>query len=248
MTGYLDLEAALATPFVHPGGEAATAYLLAELGLSPQQRALDLGCGAGATAAEATRFGAVVTGLDSRPAMLAAANRRTTPFDLVFADASTSLPFADASFDAAWAESVVALLEPRHLVPELLRIVRPGGRIALNERIWKPGTSAEEAARINTVSMRCFGIPAAAVEPRDRDGWVTLLEGSGLRLERVTSVDELLPAPRQLPRRQWLERQRRYLASPTLLTHSLRWRWLIRRHRELWTRLESWIFIGVRRS
>ncbi len=246
MTTYLDLEAALATPFVHPGGAVATAHLLSNLDLEPGALALDLGCGTGATAAEATRAGTVVVGLDLRTAMLDASRRRCAPLRLIQTDIGAGLPFADAVFDAVWAESVVALLDSPRVVADMVRVLRPGGRFALNERIWKPGTSAEEAAGVNTLSIECFGIPAAATDPRDRDGWTAMLTGSGLRLEQVTAVDDLPHRPPVVPFREWFARQRRYLSSPALLSASLRSRWRIRRHHAAWARLEQWIFIGHR--
>ena len=246
MTSYLDLEAALATPFVHPGGAAATAYLLASLRLVPGDRALDLGCGTGATAAEAARGGVAVVGLDQRAAMLAAARRRRASVGLVHADAGTGLPFADAAFDAVWSESVVALLDPPRLVAEMVRVLRPGGRLALNERIWRAGTTVGEAVRVNDLSRRCFGIPAAATDPLDRDAWASLLATSGLRVQQATAVDDLAHGPPALPFRERLGRQRRYLSSPDLLARSLRWRWLARRHRAAWSLLESWVFVAER--
>jgi len=246
MTTYLDLEAALNTPFVHPGGAVATAHVLSSLGLGPGAVALDLGCGTGATALEASRAGAEVVGLDLRAAMLAAARRRHGSLRLVRADLDAGLPFDDAVFDAVWAESVVALLDPRRVVAEAVRVLRPGGRFAVNERIWKPGTTTPEASRINALSMRCFGIPAAAADPLDRDGWIGLLGRSGIDLEEVTAVDDLPHRPPVVPAREWLVRQIRYLSPPGRLGSSLLWRWRIRRHRAAWGRLESWIFIGRR--
>jgi len=246
MTTYLDLEAALETPFVHPGGEVATAHVLTKLALASGALALDLGCGTGATAVEASRTGAAVVGLDLRTAMLAAARRRRGSLRLVRADLDAFLPFDDAVFDAVWAESVVALLDPPAVVAELVRVLRPGGRLALNERIWKPGTTTAEASRVNALSMRCFGIPAAAADPLDRDGWIGLLGRSGIDLEEVTAMDDLALRSPVLPVREWWARQRRYLSSPALLAASLGSRFWIRRHRADWRRLESWIFIGRR--
>jgi SAM-dependent methyltransferase len=243
---YLDLEAVLETPFVHPGGAVATAHLLSSLRLLPGERALDVGCGTGATAAEAARSGIAVVGLELRAAMLAVARRRSHPTYLVRADAGWGLPFADETFDAVWAESVVALLDPPRVVADMVRVLRPGGRLALNERIWRPGTTATEAARVNALSVRSFGIPAAAVDPLDRGAWSSLLTGSGLRLGQVTAVDDLHHHPPTLTFRERLARQRRYLSSPGLLARSLRWRWLARRHRADWSRLESCVFVAER--
>ena len=103
-----------------------------------------------------------------------------------------------------------------------------------------------DAARINALSMRCFGIPAAACDPLDRDRWTAMLGDCGLDVVRVTAVAELESRPPSLTWRQRLDRQRRYLSSPGRLAGSRRWRWLIRRHRDDWASLESWIFVAVR--
>lgn len=248
MTSYLDLEAALATSFVHPGGAVATAHLLSGLELEPEDLVLDLGCGTGATAVEASRSGATIVGLDLRAAMLAAARRRCGRLRLVQGDVGAGLPTTDAVFDAVWAESVIALLDPPRVVAEMVRILRPGGRIGLNERIWKPGVTAEETARINALSIEYFGIPAAAADPLDRDGWTAMLTRSGLRLEQVTAVADLPLRPPVVPMREWFARQFRYLSSPAMLGASLRARRRIRRHHADWEKLESWIFIGRRPS
>src|SRR3712207_956738 len=60
---------------------------------------LDLGCGPGrAAAALADRYGAVVTGLDPSPEMLAAA-REVAPSVTLVEGVAEDLPFADRSFD-----------------------------------------------------------------------------------------------------------------------------------------------------
>jgi SAM-dependent methyltransferase len=247
MINYLDLEAELATPFVHPGGATATGFLLSALEPAAGDIALDLGCGSGATGREAARMGLEVIGLDLRPAMLAAARRRTETQKLVLADVVEGLPFADAVFDLVWTESVAAIVDPHVVLPEMTRVVRPGGRIALNERVWRSGVGPAEAGRINTLSRRCFGIPAAAVDPGDGAEWAALLERHGIRLESVTAVRRLAHRPPKSTLGQWTKRQRRYLSSPAMFSRSLRWRWLIRRHRQSWQQLESWIFVGVRK-
>jgi len=252
VTCYLELEAALGTPFVHPGGAQATTYLLAQLHLAAGDRALDVGCGSGATARAAAALGVAVAAVDILPAMLAAARQRWRPgaFPVwyVQADVAAGLPFADACFDAAWAESVLALVDARRGLAECVRALRPCGRLVVNERIWRPGTSSGDAARINDLSRRCFGIPAATDEPLDHAGWAELLATAGTTVTGLTRVDDVAPIhERFMPLRDWFARQLRYLAPPLRLARSLRWRWLARRHRAAWARLESWIFVAEKR-
>jgi SAM-dependent methyltransferase len=247
---YLELEAALGTPAVHPGGTQATTYLLTQIHVAGGDRALDVGCGSGATAQAVASLGVAVAAVDILPAMLVAASRRqpvpgAAPVWIVQADVAGGLPFADASFDAAWSESVLALVDTRRALADCVRTLRPGSRLVVNERIWRPGTSADAAARINELSRRCFGIPAATDEPLDHAGWTDLLGSAGMMVTGHTRVDDLAPIrATHLPLGEWFARQVRYLSPPRNLVRSLRWRWLARRHHSQWARLESWILVA----
>jgi SAM-dependent methyltransferase len=254
MRSYLELEAALGTRAVHPGGTQATSHLLTQIHVAAGDRALDAGCGSGATARAVASLGVAVAAVDVLPAMLVAASRKrpttgAAPVWTVQADLSAGLPFADACFDAAWSESVLALVDTRRALADCVRTLRPGGRLVVNERIWRPGMPADEVTRINALSRRCFGLPAATDEPIDRAGWTELLSASGTTVTGVTCVDDVAPErERPLPLKDWLARQLRYLLPPFHLARSLRWRWLARRHRAEWSRLESWIFVAEKRA
>jgi demethylmenaquinone methyltransferase/2-methoxy-6-polyprenyl-1,4-benzoquinol methylase len=103
---------------------------------------LELGCGAGgALVAIARAVGPAgrVVGLDLSPRMirLAAARLRRAGLnersDLVIADA-TSVPFADASFDAAFMAFTLELFDTPEIplvLAECWRVLRPGGRIGV---------------------------------------------------------------------------------------------------------------------
>ena len=104
-------------------------------------RVLDVAGGSGNTALAAARLGARVTSLDYVPSLLGRAAERAAAeglaIDLVEGDAQ-ALPFPDASFDAVI--SVVGVMfapDQRRAAAELLRVVRPGGTIALAS--WTPG-------------------------------------------------------------------------------------------------------------
>jgi ubiquinone/menaquinone biosynthesis C-methylase UbiE len=104
------------------------------------ERVLDVAAGNGnATLAAARRF-AEVTSTDYVPALLEAAGRRAAAdglaLDLRVADAE-DLPFADASFDVVLSTFGVMFTADHHAAArELLRVVRPGGRIGLAN--WTP--------------------------------------------------------------------------------------------------------------
>ncbi len=104
------------------------------------ERVLDVACGNGnATLAAARRF-ATVTGLDYVPALLEKARARATAEglapELVEGDAE-ALPFPDATFDVVLSTYGV-MFAPNHAkaAAELVRVCKPGGRIALAN--WTP--------------------------------------------------------------------------------------------------------------
>lgn len=103
-------------------------------------RVLDVAAGSGNAALPAARAGARVVATDLTPELLEAGRRMADEeqLDLTWqvADAE-DLPFADGEFDAA-ISSVGVMFAPHHqdAADELLRVVRPGGRIALAN--WTP--------------------------------------------------------------------------------------------------------------
>jgi ubiquinone/menaquinone biosynthesis C-methylase UbiE len=106
----------------------------------PGERVLDVACGSGNTALAAARRFTDVTGLDYVPELLDHARERAAA-ELVDADFiegdAERLPFEDASFDLV-ASTFGVMFAPDHekAVRELLRVTRPGGRIALAN--WTP--------------------------------------------------------------------------------------------------------------
>ncbi len=103
-------------------------------------RVLDVGCGNGnATLAAARRF-ADVTGVDYVPALLQRARERAIAerldVELVEGDAE-ALPFPTASFDIALSTfGVMFAPDQEQAARELMRVVRPGGKIGLAS--WTP--------------------------------------------------------------------------------------------------------------
>jgi ubiquinone/menaquinone biosynthesis C-methylase UbiE len=108
--------------------------------ISAGSQVLDVACGNGNAALAAARRFCKVTGLDYVPALLARARERAAaerlPIDFVEGDAE-ALPFPDGSFDVALSTyGVMFAPDQARAARELVRVVRPGGKIALAN--WTP--------------------------------------------------------------------------------------------------------------
>jgi SAM-dependent methyltransferase len=101
----------------------------------PGERVLDVACGSGTAALVAARRYCEVTGIDYVPALIERARMRAAAdaLDVEFrvGDAQ-ALPFADAAFDVVLSVYGVQFApDQQRAASELLRVCRPGGRIAL---------------------------------------------------------------------------------------------------------------------
>jgi len=113
------------------------------LDLRPGQRLLDLGCGGGRHAFEALRRGATVVPLDADASELAdvsaVAGGMLVAGELAYGanggvvnGNALSLPFADDTFDRIVAAEVLEhIWADQGAMAELVRVLRPGGRIAV---------------------------------------------------------------------------------------------------------------------
>jgi SAM-dependent methyltransferase len=122
----------------------------ARFGISPGDRVLDLGCGAGRHAFEALRRGAHVVALDTDAAelrqvsaMFAAMREAGEVPDgasgaVVTGDA-TAVPFGDGSFDRVIAAEVLEHIPAdQAAMTEIARVLRPGGVAAVTVPAWLP--------------------------------------------------------------------------------------------------------------
>jgi SAM-dependent methyltransferase len=103
---------------------------------------LDAGCGTGFLSFELAARGHRVIGVDFAPAMLMEARRkaaeRGAPIRFEEADAE-QLPFAAASFDLVISRHVLwTLPHPEAAIDEWIRLLRPGGRLAVVDGQFDP--------------------------------------------------------------------------------------------------------------
>ncbi len=240
------------SPFLHPGGETLTHRLIQTLDLQPGQRVLEIGCGTGATAARlAEASGVQIITFDRMPPMLEAATDRfrRSNFSSIFllaANANAPLPFRNAVFDAVYAESVLSLTQVPLVVGEIARVLRPGGKLVLNERIWKPHVTREEAAQINAMSQVSFGIPAATPEPWNKHDWLDMLQKAGFAALTATLVETLIPPQHQQQIRlsQRLNHLRHHLRHPGTYLRNLQFRFNGKRYEKIWGKMEAVLFTG----
>ena len=171
--------------------------LLDAAGVTAGTRVLDVGCGLGDLAAAAAARGAHATGSDLAEGMVEAARRRHPGIEFQVADAER-LPFADGAFDATVSAFVVNHMpDPERGAAELVRVTRPGGRVALAmwgqfDRVGLLGLPARAAESVGIADDEGPGGPSST-RFTDAGELTGLLAG----LEDVTlaELDFTLPVP-----------------------------------------------------
>ena len=100
------------------------------------ERAIDVGTGAGAFALALAPLVREVVGVDVVPELLEAA-RRAAPANVTFVEAdATRLPFGDGEFDLACCRRTLHhVARPEVVVAELARVTRPGGDVFVDDQI-----------------------------------------------------------------------------------------------------------------
>jgi SAM-dependent methyltransferase len=131
-----------------PGAEE----FVARLGLRPGESVLDVACGTGNLAIPAARTGACVSGIDIAPNLIAQARLEARTAGCVVAfevgDAEM-LPYPEDQFDTTVTMfGAMFASRPERAAGELLRVTRPGGRVAMAN--WAPDGFVGQMLRAHT--------------------------------------------------------------------------------------------------
>ena len=127
--------------------------------IQPGQRVLDVACGTGILAREITLRKARVVGLDPNPGMLAVARELDPAVDWREGVAG-SLPFPDESFDAVVSQfGLMFFTDRRQALREMLRVLAPGGRLAV--AVWGSLENMPAFAAEVELLEKAAGQPAA---------------------------------------------------------------------------------------
>lgn len=170
---------------------------VASLGIGDGTRVLDLGCGDGNTALPAAKLGAEVVGYDVARNLVEAGAARAAEAGLgnihfVQGSASAMPDLADASFDL-----VVTLFgamfapEPEAVAREMVRVVRPGGKIVMGN--WIPGHPTLIAQILRISSAYSPPPPAGFVSPMlwgKESEVLARFSAAGVPAEQVTMNEE----------------------------------------------------------
>jgi SAM-dependent methyltransferase len=118
----------------------AAAKLVNFAGVKPSEKVVDLACGTGVVAVTAALRGATVKALDLSPVLLERArfNASVAKVNIDFTEGDVeALPYKDGEFDVVLSQfGHMFAPRPEVAIKEMLRILKPGGRIAFST--WPP--------------------------------------------------------------------------------------------------------------
>jgi len=193
----------LGMTWLHPGGLPSTERMFRILAPTRDSRLLDLGCGVGSTTRYAvTKYGCEAVGIDRDAEMIGAARRRSRAkryarlsFEVMNGN---TMSFPDSSFDCVVLQSVACFNDKLPLLRETLRVLKPGGRVALNEVTWMRPPS-EKVAKVTRATI-CETFRGAMLE----SDWLELLSQAGFDLVSRETLEFEPVAPYQLLREEGL--------------------------------------------
>jgi len=161
---------------LHPGGEGATAELLARLSACGVRRVLEIGAGIGNTTARMIARGWEVTALEPDPVLYERLRRRAP----AVARCEPFLRHAPATrYEAIVAESVLFQMDLPEAFNHAAALLEPGGYLAFIEAVWTERITAALSRALHENTRQLFGIAVGTREPLTWDDWLRCLRHAG---------------------------------------------------------------------
>ncbi len=169
------------------------------LGAVRGRSVLELGCGAAQWSAALAGRGARVTGIDVSAAQLGLARahlaEREVSAHLVQGSAE-ELPFRDRSFDLVMCDhGALSFADPRAAIPEVARVLRPGGRLAFSIHspmlfiCWNPTSErVDRQLHFDYFDMRSEADESSIQFQLPYGEWVDLFGAHGLDVKRLVHL------------------------------------------------------------
>jgi SAM-dependent methyltransferase len=250
---YFDVHGKLGRVFFHPGGKSATRRLLDLLpSLGEETLLIELGCGTGETARmvlESRECSYI--GIDASPEMLARAGEKTSAVSnrakLLQLDLKSGLlPFPAGYADAIVAESVLCVLDPAAIMAECHRVLKPGGVMAWNERIFGAEVPVEECRRANAFAKELLGVEAASPDLRTAADWQALAKRTGLTMGNSERFYETRAEAIDSGWLRMLEKAGKLLLHPSGVRVLMRERRVAGEFESVWAKSEQWLFVATK--
>lgn len=196
--------------------------LIDRIGIAKENYILDLGCGDGTTAIPAAKLGATVLGVDIAENLVAAGNSRVKAENLTNCtfqegDATDLHDLKDASFDVAI--SVFGAMfapKPFDVAKEMVRVVKPGGRVVMGN--WIPGDPTFVAQLLKIASAYTPPPPEGFVSPMlwgIEDNVIERFGNAGISKEKINCVRDTFTFITPVSPAEYVELFRNYY-GPTM--------------------------------
>ncbi len=172
---------------LHPGGFTLTRRTAEIAGFREGMKVLDVSSGRGTQSIfYAKEYGVHVTGVDLSREMVSAAKSNAEKAGISHMTEfkkgdSQSLPFEDSSFDSVINECAVGIPDDsQKVLSEMIRVLKPGGSIAIHESTWRKRIPDEVK---DEISER-YG-----TTPLELNEWITMLKKAGAK-DIITEFDQ----------------------------------------------------------